>query len=42
MILPGAKNISCKKLYTELNAIWINADQVRKDFNDWDLRQEEK
>ena len=41
MGLPGAgKTFLAKKLHTELNAIWINADQVRKDFNDWDFSQE--
>ena len=42
MGLPGAgKTFLAKKLHTELNAIWINADQVRKDFNDWDFNKEE-
>ena len=41
MGLPGAgKTFLAKKLHKELNAIWINADQVRKDFNDWDFSQE--
>lgn len=38
MGLPGAgKTYLAKKLYKELNAAWINADQVRKDFDDWDF-----
>ena len=41
MGLPGAgKTYLAKKLYKQLNAKWINADQVRKDYNDWDFSQE--
>ncbi len=41
MGLPGAgKTYLANKLHKELNAIWINADKVRKDFNDWDFSPE--
>ena len=41
MGLPGAgKTTLAEKLVPKLNAIWINADRVRKDANDWDFSSE--
>ena len=40
MGLPEAgKTTLAKKLYPKLNAIWINADKVRKEANDWDFSE---
>ena len=41
MGLPGAgKTYLAKKLHKSLCAEWINADKVRKDYNDWDFSLE--
>ena len=41
MGLPGAgKTFLAKALYPRLNALWINADNVRKKYNDWDFSTE--
>ena len=41
MGLPGAgKSYLSKILSSLLNARWLNADQVRKDANDWDFSVE--
>jgi len=41
MGLPGAgKTYMANILSKKLNAYWINADQVRKENNDWDFSQE--
>ena len=41
MGLPGAgKTTLAKKLVEKIDAIWINADKVRKDSNDWDFSEE--
>tara|TARA_B100001175_G_C18966203_1_gene383014 strand:- start:51 stop:452 length:402 start_codon:yes stop_codon:yes gene_type:complete len=49
MGLPGSgKTTLASKLVKELNASWINADKIRKEYNDWDfskqgvLRQSER
>lgn len=39
--LPGAgKSTLAKTLAEKLNAIWINADQVRTKYDDWDFSTE--
>lgn len=39
--LPGSgKSTLAEKLSIEFNLKWYNADQVRKDFNDWDFSVE--
>ena len=41
MGLPGAgKTTLASKLKIKLNAGWINADQIRKKYNDWDFTRE--
>ena len=41
MGLPGSgKTWLAKEIYKDLNAKWINADIVRKKFNDWDFSKE--
>ena len=41
MGLPGAgKTYLAKILYPMLDAVWINADQIRKKANDWDFSPE--
>ena len=41
MGLPGAgKTTLSKFLVEELNAAWLNADEIRKKFNDWDFSEE--
>ena len=41
MGLPGAgKTTLAEKLKILLNAKWLNADQIRKKFNDWDFSPE--
>ena len=41
MGLPGAgKTTLAKKLKDLLDAKWLNADQIRKRFNDWDFSSE--
>ena len=41
MGLPGAgKTTLAKKLKDLLDAKWLNADQIRKKFNDWDFSSE--
>ena len=38
MGLPGSgKTTLAKDLTKELNADWINADDIRKKYNDWDF-----
>ena len=41
MGLPGSgKSYLCERLSKLINATWLNADQVRKDANDWDFSPE--
>ena len=41
MGLPGAgKTTLSKYLVEKLNAGWLNADEIRKRFNDWDFSEE--
>ena len=41
MGLPGAgKTTLSKYLVEKLNAAWLNADETRKKFNDWDFSEE--
>ncbi len=41
MGLPGSGKTTIAKLISEkLNAVWINADEVRKKANDWDFSEE--
>jgi adenylylsulfate kinase len=41
MGLPGAgKTTIAKLLVTKINAVWINADQIREEYNDWDFSAE--
>ena len=41
MGLPGAgKTYLAEKLVTKLNAVWLNADRVREEYNDWDFSPE--
>ena len=41
MGLPGAgKTYFSKILFPLINAVWLNADQVRKDADDWDFSTE--
>jgi predicted kinase len=41
MGLPGAgKTTLAKALQGRINAAWFNADDVRKQFNDWDFGHE--
>jgi len=41
MGLPGAgKTTLSKYLVEKLNAAWLNADEIRKRFNDWDFSEE--
>ena len=41
MGLPGSgKTYLSKKLSEKLNAIWLNADEIRKKLNDWDFSLE--
>ena len=41
MGLPGSgKSYLCERLSKLIDATWINADQVRKDANDWDFSAE--
>ena len=41
MGLPGSGKTTIAKLISEkLNAVWINADKVRKQANDWDFSEE--
>ena len=43
MGLPGAgKTYMANILSKKINAYWINADQVRKENNDWDFSHEEE
>lgn len=38
MGLPGSgKTTLAKELQKKLNAVWFNADDVRKQYNDWDF-----
>ena len=41
MGLPGSgKTTLAKQLAPMFNAIWLNADEVRKEANDWDFSEE--
>ena len=41
MGLPGSGKTTLSKILSkELGAVWLNADQVRKKFNDWDFTSE--
>lgn len=41
MGLPGSgKTTLAKQLAPMFNAVWLNADQVRKDSDDWDFSEE--
>ena len=41
MGLPGSgKTTLSKKLVDKLDAVWLNADQIRKKYNDWDFSEE--
>ena len=41
MGLPGAgKTFLSKSLSKKLDAVWLNADKIRKEFNDWDFSLE--
>ena len=41
MGLPGAgKTYFAKILFPMLDAVWLNADQIRKEANDWDFSPE--
>lgn len=41
MGLPGAgKTTLAKKLVLKLNAVWLNADKIREQYQDWDFSPE--
>ena len=41
MGLPDSgKTTLNKKLVEKLDAVWLNADQIRKKYNDWDFSEE--
>ena len=41
MGLPGSgKSYLADKLTTKINAVWLNADRVREEANDWDFSPE--
>ncbi len=41
MGLPGSgKTTLSKKLTEKLDAVWLNADEIRKKYNDWDFSEE--
>ena len=41
MGLPGSgKTALANRLVTMFNAVWLNADEVRKEANDWDFSEE--
>ena len=41
MGLPGSGKTTLAKLLVEMfNAVWLNADEVRKEADDWDFSQE--
>ena len=41
MGLPGSgKTTLARKIYASLNAKWLNADVIRKKYNDWDFSKE--
>jgi len=40
MGLPGSgKTTLSKKLTEKLDAVWLNADEIRKKYNDWDFSE---
>jgi adenylylsulfate kinase len=41
MGLPGSgKSYLADKLASKINAVWLNADRVREEANDWDFTPE--